>query len=273
MRRLRAQDGFTVIEVLSAMTVGLVVLAATFGLLESTLRLNAGVMAKTDAMQRGRLAMDVMTQQIRSQVCLDSETPAVVAGQDTWVTFYADHGAAEGQAAPAKRTLVFDPARGSIGNYFHTTTAWPAEADDYPVTPTGTNLVLENAVLQPGVPFLRYYAYTEVDGRPQPDLLLPTPLSGDDAARVARIEIAYVARPTGARDDEGAVNLNDQIVARHADPNAIPDPTDPDWPRRRTASSMSRSSAAARSTRRAGSSTTTARAARCWRSAAPTGGR
>jgi len=69
--RLRQEEGFTVMEVLIATLVGFVVLAAAMGLLESTVRLNTGVMGKTDAMQRGRLAMDKITQQLRSQVCLD----------------------------------------------------------------------------------------------------------------------------------------------------------------------------------------------------------
>ena len=47
MSRFRAQDGMTLPEVLVAATVGFIVLAATLGLLESSVRLNTGVMAKT----------------------------------------------------------------------------------------------------------------------------------------------------------------------------------------------------------------------------------
>ena len=56
MSRLRDERGITLMEVLSAATVGFVVLAGVFGLLESSVRLNTGVLAKTDAMQRGRIA-------------------------------------------------------------------------------------------------------------------------------------------------------------------------------------------------------------------------
>ena len=61
MSKLRAEDGMTLMEMLVAVTISFVVLAATMGLLSSTLRLTGGLMSKTDAMQRGRLAMDRVT--------------------------------------------------------------------------------------------------------------------------------------------------------------------------------------------------------------------
>jgi hypothetical protein len=34
-----------------------------------------------------------------------------------------------------------------------------------------------------------------------------------------------MSRPTGAKDDSKGVNLSDQVMARHADPNlSVPDP-------------------------------------------------
>ena len=59
----------------------------------------------------------------------------------------------------------------------------------------------------------------------QPTLELAPPLDAAEAARAARVEIAYVSRPTGAKDNAKAVNLGDQVMARHSDPNlAVPDP-------------------------------------------------
>ena len=104
-----------------AAVIGFVVLSATLGLLESSLRLNHGVMAKTDAMQRGRLAMDDVTQQLRSQVCLDGTTladdipvSAIVAGSNaSSVTFYADF-TEQRHASVKRRTLTFDTVTKSI---------------------------------------------------------------------------------------------------------------------------------------------------------------
>ena len=80
MSRLRAEDGMTLTEVLIAATTSFVLLAAVLGLLDNTVKLSSGAMQKTDAMQRGRLAMDRVTQPLRSQVCLDLTTPAILPG-------------------------------------------------------------------------------------------------------------------------------------------------------------------------------------------------
>jgi hypothetical protein len=193
--------------------------------------MSTGVMAKTDAMQRGRLAMDNVTQQLRSQVCLSDTTSAVVRDSTgTSVTFYADF--TEAGTTPIKRTLMFDPARQEIraNTYETSSTAVPPPPDSYASAPSGSSLVLENArqqidpVTNQPVPFLRYYAYMQVDGRPQAVQELTPPLDEAEAARVARIDIAYQALPTGSSDRSQGVNLTDQIVARHADPNLeIPD--------------------------------------------------
>ena len=231
MSRLRNQDGFTVMEVITAMTVGLVLLGSTLTLLSSSIRLNTGVVAKTDAMQRGRLAMDAVTQQLRSQVCFDMDTSAIVEGSDeSHVTFYSDYTAEDD--APIKRTIRIT-GRGIVSDRFNPPTPLPVDfkPDNYKDIPDTSNLVLENAALlwdedeNEVVPFLKYYAYQEVGGLLTPTQELAPPLDEAEAARAARVEITYVSRPTGASDGKKNVTLNDQVMARHSDPNlAVPDP-------------------------------------------------
>jgi prepilin-type N-terminal cleavage/methylation domain-containing protein len=232
MSRLRRQDGFTVMEMVVAMTIGLVVLTATFTLLDSTVRLNSGVLAKTDAMQRGRQAMDTLTQQLRSQVCLDYAHSAVIAGATAnSVTFYADF-TKEG-VQPVKRTITFDTVKNQIrsARYQAPPNTTPLLDTSYPASPAATQNVLENIRQSvdkdnKAVPFLQYFAYaTPGAGELVADQVLTPPLSAAQAARVARIEISYLALPTGSKDLTKGVNLTDQIMARHADPNlSVPDP-------------------------------------------------
>jgi prepilin-type N-terminal cleavage/methylation domain-containing protein len=240
MNRLRQQGGFTIMEMVIAMTIGLVVLTATLGLLDSTVRLNTGVMAKTDAMQRGRQAMDTITQQLRSQVCLDYTHPAVLDQSDAnSVTFYADFSSDATQVR--KRRISYNPITHLIRSdrFDAPATAVPLLETSFPTSPTVIQNVLENATLQldpsdptktKTVPFLQYFAYpdptTVAPGTElQPNVLLTPPLSKAQAARVARVDINFMSRPTGAKDDSKAVILSDQIMARHADPNlSIPDP-------------------------------------------------
>lgn len=235
MSRLRAQDGMTMMEVLVAATAGFVVFAAAFGLLDSSLRLSSGAMQKTDAMQRGRLAMDRITQPLRSQVCLDLTTPAILPGATAdSVTFYSDFGQGLATDRPNKKTLTFDPAKGTITE----TTIKGAGPNGGPFTFGGTsatNLLLERAALQKvkvagvdqDVPFLKYFAY-ELKGTPPrwtASQALTPPLSAAASARVARIEVAFAAAPTEGTGAKHKTNLEDQVSVRHADPNlTVPDP-------------------------------------------------
>lgn len=222
MRRLGTQHGFTLPEVLIASLVGLIVLSATLGLLESTVRLSGGTMSKTDAMQRGRLAMDIVTRQLRSQVCAVAGEPAIVDGRDDQVTFFADFG--DGSTAPDRRVLALDPDERTIVATVYRGSGQPPGPYTFPAQPARVEHVLENAVPVSGTPFLRYYAFS-TGADPKPDVQLSTPLTVLDRPRVARIEVAYSARPTGASDGRHSITLRDQVMVRHADVNGNdPDP-------------------------------------------------
>ena len=239
MKRLRDESGMTLMEVLMASTVGMIVVLAIFTMLDSSVRMNTDVMSRTDAMQRGRVAMDVLTQELRSQVCLVDLTPAIVPGSDgSTVSFYSDFSDGNGSEPPKKRTLTFNDDTGAITTAIYNATQPEPRNGQFQVAPASTNLRLENAALQKDgggrdVPFLRYYAYKWEGDPPHPEATLPlaTPLSATDARRVARVDITFVARPTGADDDDHGVNLTDQIMARHSDPNlARWDPINPSLP-------------------------------------------
>jgi type II secretory pathway pseudopilin PulG len=238
MNRMRSEEGFTLMEVVTALAVGFIIISAIFALVESSVRMNTGVMAKTDAMQRGRQAMDQITQQLRSQVCLDldmhllNDEPAIAAGSDSQtVTFYADFTAAG--VRPDKRILRFDAAGRAIRSEVRKPTVDNPLPNHYASLTARRNTELENAALQKDedgkdVPFLRYYAYKIVDGRPVAEELLSTPLTTQNAERVARIDVAFLSLPTGSTDRKRGVNLGDQVMARHSNVNlTVTDPDDP----------------------------------------------
>ena len=68
--RLNSERGMTLPEVLVTMTIALVLSLATFALVDMTIRRTGEITARVDGVQRGRVAMDLMTRQLRSQVCL-----------------------------------------------------------------------------------------------------------------------------------------------------------------------------------------------------------
>jgi hypothetical protein len=240
MSRLRDQAGMTVMEVMTAATVGLIVLGAMFALLDGSVRMNTNVMRKTDAMQRGRLAMDVLTQELRSQVCLENLAgTAVVPGATAdLVEFYSDFSNGDGQTPPTKRRLWMDGTTGDIKTSVFVTNKLEPKPTDFPTTAHATHMRLENAARQKRtdgttVPFLQYYAYRWVGNPPRPEATEPLtpPIDANEARRVARIDVHFVSQPTGVEDRKKGVDLSDQIMARHSDPNlAVWDPVNPNLP-------------------------------------------
>ena len=122
----------TLMELMTAITIGMIVMFAMFALLDNTVRMNTNAMAKTDAMQRGRLAMDTMTQELRSQVCLDNLAgPAIVPNvtDSTTVEFYSDFSSGDGTVHPGalgrvKIDAESETLAGRLRRYLGTTLNW-----------------------------------------------------------------------------------------------------------------------------------------------------
>ena len=110
LRRARSQSGHTLMELVVAMAIGMGILLIAFHLLDRSLGLTREVSDRVDAVQRGRLAMDTMTRQLRSQVCLGANAALVDASADS-VTFYSNLGTT---GVPEKDTFTFDEAAGTV---------------------------------------------------------------------------------------------------------------------------------------------------------------
>jgi Tfp pilus assembly protein PilW len=222
---VRREEGFTLVELLVAISLAMLVLVGTFTLVRTTMDLSGGVVRRTDALQRGRLAMDRVTRELRSQVCLDASTPAMISGTDTAVSFYADLGAPGG--LPARYALTLDPvARALVETRTDGTQLTAGGAITLPAQPTRTINLLEDAAAPAAGPVFSYFAYASTGTPRRTTVALPVPLSVADRRRVARIAIAFTARPQSTADASKAFEVRDQITVRHADPNAVsPTPT------------------------------------------------
>ncbi len=166
-RRLRQlnsdESGFTLPELLTAIVIGMVVLMAAFMLLDRTVSSSARIAERQEAVQRGRLAMELVTRQLRSQVCLADDTP-ILAGDDNSVTFYANLSSNPNSAQ--KRALRYVAAEKRIYEDVYTGTGtYPTLT--FPTSPTTSKELLRPVVqanekvgstLVPR-PIFRYYRY------------------------------------------------------------------------------------------------------------------
>jgi type II secretory pathway component PulJ len=202
--RLRDEErGVTLVEFVVAMALGMVVLIAVFGLVEATQRSSSRITQRIDAAQRGRIAMEQMTQSLRSLVCVqpagDAAPSLIASGDGSQVTVYAAiQGGVAGQAAPSplapqRRQYRYDAAANMI-----TETVAPGvgtmPALSFPTTrPART--VLADVAAPSGATVFSYYTY-KADGTIDPTPLA-VPLTDATRNRVVRIGVNFVSRPTG----------------------------------------------------------------------------
>jgi type II secretory pathway pseudopilin PulG len=225
--RLRREDGFTLPELLITISMSMIIALAAFGLLDTAIKRTGETQMRVEATQRGRQAVDVMTRQMRSQVCLSATVPAMVKASPLEATFYVDLSDGTKPLAERieKRVLTYDASTAQI--WEHTYVATPGKTPtEFPATPTRKRLLLENAA--PGTwsdgradTIFRYYAFSKTTP-PAPNVELVDPTAATDLGRIALISLGFTAmtgKKTGATNPRGSMDLHDQVYMRAADPN------------------------------------------------------
>jgi type II secretory pathway pseudopilin PulG len=217
------QSGMTLIELVIGMLIALVVTFASFAVLDRATTASNEIADRQDAIQRGRQAMDLMTRQLRSQVCLGETAEPISYGDATTLTFYAD--LSDGSEPVARRTLTFAPASSDAPgrireDVFEGTGEYPEL--QFGTTPTTSRILLDGAeqVESAGQPqpVFRYFAFQP--GSPTGDLQeLEVPLSAEDASRTIMVRIEFVSMPERRRPrDKDSTTLQDSVYVRLADP-------------------------------------------------------
>jgi prepilin-type N-terminal cleavage/methylation domain-containing protein len=226
IERLRAEEsGFTLVELIAAMAIGTVVLLAGFLLLDRATSVSNEIADRQDALQRGRIAMESMVQQLRSQVCLGDAKEPITFGEATTIRFYADlgDGGPHGDTMSVEeRKLFYDPATKQIveeryqGTGTYPDVTFPASATRKRVLLSKADLIKDGAVTRP---LFRYYAFRE-GGAPGELEQLPVPLSTDDAARTVMVKLGFVSLPQRTKvRDRDSTTFESDVYVRIADPS------------------------------------------------------
>ena len=211
------------------MSIGVVILLAAFMLLDRSFTSTASIADRQDGLQRGRQAMELMTRQLRSQVCVvvppaTSYSAPVVTADPLSVTFYGS--LSESSTSVEKRTLTFSgTGAGTITQNVITgtpNTVYPQMA----FSGAGTTTTLLTNVKQAvngatTLPVFRYYRYKP--GAPVGDLEeLTAPVASANLASIALIKIAfrsYALRPINKDND--ASQLEDDVYIRISDSSEV----------------------------------------------------
>jgi type II secretory pathway pseudopilin PulG len=213
--RLREEAGFTIIELLVAMTVGVAVLFALLGLLDTTTRLSASTVDRVETTSRARLAIDLLTTQVRSQLCLGTDLPALTNATPTTMTFYGSLAPEASPLVVQRRTLTYDAATKRILQ-----TVWTGAGtrpnvtfDTAPVM----SVIAEGIVPDGTTPVLQYFRFKvpAAGGAATPALITTTPLVADDLARTIQVGFSFVA--VGRRSTT-RVDVDSKVYVRTSNP-------------------------------------------------------
>jgi len=187
-QRLRQEDGFTLPELLTTMTIGLILVLATMTLVEVTMRRTGESQDRVEALQGGRIALDTMTRELRSRVCIprvaDVDAPqfSIDAASPDSITFFTDMrdtstggstAVASGYiAGPDKRTLTYVPDAAKPINSKIVESVYPAftltgSVYSYKATPLRTRDLLTNVQRAVGtvngttvtIPIFQYFQF------------------------------------------------------------------------------------------------------------------
>jgi prepilin-type N-terminal cleavage/methylation domain-containing protein len=244
MSRLRAQEGMTLVEVLVALTITLIVSLATFALIGVVMTRAGEIGSRVDTTQRGRQAMDFITRQLRSQVCVQrtgelTDDRAVYAATPLSVTFFSDLGDESIRTgntikAPDLRSLSLESGklleRIWAGTAVGTGITQTVTYTGYPASGATTRQILDSVgniettgSSGTGTPLVfRYYKYdTATPPQPSVEMDASAGLTIAQLQQVARITVSFRAIPSrGKATDRAATVLTANIYVRSADPNS-----------------------------------------------------
>ena len=221
------QAGFALTELIVAMTVGLIILLAAFLLLDRAHGASNEIADRQDAVQRGRQAMELLTRQIRSQVCLGGFEEPITDGTNNSVTFYAD--LTDGSKNVERRTITFDPADGVNGTikqfiYPGAGTYPVLTFPGYPGSPSETTTILTKAdgghVARHALP-----ALLRLRPRRRARLAAPADHAAQHRRRAARGDGEGRLRGAAGAQDP-AQQGRDHLLQRRLRPPREPDPSE-----------------------------------------------
>lgn len=222
-KALRDERGFTLIELMVALVVGMIVLLVAFNLLDISVQQTAQITERVDADQRGRHALEIITQELHSS-CIASAVAPIQPSDGSHPGSDSSHLVVMSQfgSAPALTPdlHVISVTGGQMTEDVYAGTPGGAAGKwTFGASPTRSSQLLSNVsaalVGSPPVvqPAFAYYAYgTNGQLLTTP---LSTPLSAADAKSAVAVTIAFAAQSTtGNPDPKRTVTFNSSIVLR-----------------------------------------------------------
>ncbi len=244
--RLRDESGFTLIEMLSAMIAGAVVLTSVVLLMTITMRESTRTNTKVDATERARVKLEWIENELHSACVADGVAPIESGSTSTSLNFVSYYGDAA-SPTPVWHDIVF--SGGNLVDYGYSVSGTSPNWTQGSLSTTTT--LLTNVSQNGTTPVFQYFAYQEVSngsggyysdgaGNPYEMLVdgsnsvpgtsttpaanpLSTPLSSTNASNAAEVQINLVVNAAGGTGEnttlsDASIPVTDSVVLRLTPP-------------------------------------------------------
>ena len=204
------ETGFTLIEMLVAMLLGMIVSAATLAIVITSIHLTSNYDDRVEATQQGRDAMLEISQALNSSCVAAAVAPILPASDSSDVWFYSSLT----DAATVKPSKVWIQYTG--GALVMKTYAWASGASPswvFSATPS-TFVLLANAAQVATTPVFQYFGYGSAGVLSTTAYPVTTTL-GTSAATTAEVQINFQAIPSdGWTALSRPASFSDAVVLR-----------------------------------------------------------
>ena len=250
----------TLTEALAALAIAVIVSLAAFSLIEAVMKRTGETSSRVETTQRARQAMDNITRDLRSQVCVlrtdgapAMTTPrSVYSASATSITFFGDtsdeswKNGVGGPGSPTLRTIsltggTVNPTTNLLLGATINETIRPGAADSSVtggITFASTAGQTTRTELSEAMPVkdaagndLPIFTYWTYDTATPPATTVQLGASGaalsdSEVAQIARIRVNFRVLAAGKNTVRGSTVIQDEITVRTVDPNsANPKPT------------------------------------------------
>jgi len=208
---LRSETGFTLIELMVALVIGMVVSTATLAIVITSVHLSANYNDRVDATQQGRTAMLKIVQALNSSCVSSAVAPILSSSDSNNIVFYSLLGDAPG-LNPNK--VVVSLTGGSLVMTTYPYVSGSAPNWVFSGTASSTFTLLQYAQAIPSTAVFQYFGYGS-GGALSTTAYSTSPNLGSNAATTAEVKINFVANPS---DNWTALNrtesISDTVVLR-----------------------------------------------------------
>ncbi len=214
MRRvppIKSEGGYTLVELMVAISVGMVVLLAVTSFIMIALRHSSQISARVDATQRGRTVLFQVMDELHSACIAPQVAPVEAGSTGTSLSFIHQRGSA---VAPTPVLSTLDLNEGTLLESVYPSTGGSAPNWTFAGSPSSTREL--STGIGPTAPSTDIFSYYDYSGGQVSSTPLPTPLSAADAARTVQVGVAFTAAPssTPVVDENGPVGVQDTALLR-----------------------------------------------------------